>query len=64
MLTLITRAIAAAKQHGAAVPAVAITDTVKKVDEQDMVSETLDRRRLRTVQTPQAFAYDLIVDVA
>jgi 2-C-methyl-D-erythritol 4-phosphate cytidylyltransferase / 2-C-methyl-D-erythritol 2,4-cyclodiphosphate synthase len=58
---LITRAIAAAKEHGAAVPAVAITDTVKKVDEQDMVSETLDRSRLRTVQTPQAFAYDLIV---
>jgi len=58
---LITRAIAAAEAHGAAVPAVAITDTVKKVDEQDMVSETLDRSRLRTVQTPQAFAYDLIV---
>lgn len=58
---LITRAIAAAKQHGAAVPAVAITDTIKKVDAQDMVSETLDRARLRTVQTPQAFAYDLIV---
>lgn len=58
---LITRAIAAAKQHGAAVPAVAITDTIKKVDAQDMVSETLDRARLRTVQTPQAFVYDLIV---
>jgi 2-C-methyl-D-erythritol 4-phosphate cytidylyltransferase/2-C-methyl-D-erythritol 2,4-cyclodiphosphate synthase len=58
---LISRAIAAAKQHGAAVPAIAITDTVKKVDERDMVSETLDRSRLRTVQTPQAFAYDLIV---
>ena len=42
-------------------PAVAITDTVKKVDERDMVSETLDRSGLRTVQTPQAFAYDLIV---
>jgi 2-C-methyl-D-erythritol 4-phosphate cytidylyltransferase / 2-C-methyl-D-erythritol 2,4-cyclodiphosphate synthase len=58
---LITRAINAAKQHGAAVPAVAITDTVKKVDAEDMISETLDRSRLRTVQTPQAFAYDLIV---
>ena len=46
---LITRAIAAAKAHGAAVPAVAITDTVKKVDAQDMVSETLVRSRLRTV---------------
>jgi 2-C-methyl-D-erythritol 4-phosphate cytidylyltransferase/2-C-methyl-D-erythritol 2,4-cyclodiphosphate synthase len=60
---LITRAIAAAKAHGAAVPAVAITDTVKKVDERDMVRETLDRSRLRTVQTPQAFAYDVIVEL-
>ena len=60
---LITRAIAAAKAHGAAVPAVAITDTVKKVDERDVVSETLDRSRLRTVQTPQAFAYDVIVEL-
>jgi 2-C-methyl-D-erythritol 4-phosphate cytidylyltransferase / 2-C-methyl-D-erythritol 2,4-cyclodiphosphate synthase len=58
---LIGRAIAAAKEHGAAVPAVAITDTVKRIDAQDMVSETLDRGGLRTVQTPQAFAYDLIV---
>jgi 2-C-methyl-D-erythritol 4-phosphate cytidylyltransferase / 2-C-methyl-D-erythritol 2,4-cyclodiphosphate synthase len=60
---LITRAIGAAKAHGAAVPAVAITDTVKKVDQRDMVSETLDRSRLRTVQTPQAFAYDVIVEL-
>jgi 2-C-methyl-D-erythritol 4-phosphate cytidylyltransferase / 2-C-methyl-D-erythritol 2,4-cyclodiphosphate synthase len=60
---LITRAIDAAATHGAAVPAVPITDTVKKVDAHDMVSETLDRSRLRTVQTPQAFAYDVIVDL-
>jgi 2-C-methyl-D-erythritol 4-phosphate cytidylyltransferase / 2-C-methyl-D-erythritol 2,4-cyclodiphosphate synthase len=60
---LITRAIAAAQMHGAAVPAVAVTDTVKKIDAQDMVTETLDRSRLRTVQTPQAFAYDVIVDL-
>jgi 2-C-methyl-D-erythritol 4-phosphate cytidylyltransferase / 2-C-methyl-D-erythritol 2,4-cyclodiphosphate synthase len=60
---LISRAIAAAEQYGAAVPAIAITDTVKKIDEQDMVSETLDRSRLRTVQTPQAFGFGLIVDL-
>jgi 2-C-methyl-D-erythritol 4-phosphate cytidylyltransferase / 2-C-methyl-D-erythritol 2,4-cyclodiphosphate synthase len=58
---LISRAIAAATAHGAAVPAIAVTDTVKVVDERDMVSETLDRSRLRTVQTPQAFAYGVIV---
>jgi 2-C-methyl-D-erythritol 4-phosphate cytidylyltransferase / 2-C-methyl-D-erythritol 2,4-cyclodiphosphate synthase len=57
---LIGRAIAAGKQHGAAVPAVAITDTVKKIDDGAMIVETLDRGRLRVVQTPQAFAYPLI----
>jgi 2-C-methyl-D-erythritol 4-phosphate cytidylyltransferase / 2-C-methyl-D-erythritol 2,4-cyclodiphosphate synthase len=60
-VSLIDRAIAAAQDHGAAVPAIAISDTVKRIDAQDMVSETLDRSRLRTVQTPQAFAFNLIV---
>ena len=59
---LITRAIAAGEEHGAAVPAIAIADTVKKIDEQAMVIETLERSRLRMVQTPQAFAFGLIVD--
>jgi 2-C-methyl-D-erythritol 4-phosphate cytidylyltransferase/2-C-methyl-D-erythritol 2,4-cyclodiphosphate synthase len=58
---LIERAIAAAKQSGAAVPAVAIADTVKKIDQSSIVVETLDRNQLRTVQTPQAFTFDLIM---
>jgi 2-C-methyl-D-erythritol 4-phosphate cytidylyltransferase / 2-C-methyl-D-erythritol 2,4-cyclodiphosphate synthase len=57
---LIGRAIAAGKQHGAAVPAIAIADTVKRIDDEAIVIETLDRSRLRMVQTPQAFAYALI----
>jgi 2-C-methyl-D-erythritol 4-phosphate cytidylyltransferase / 2-C-methyl-D-erythritol 2,4-cyclodiphosphate synthase len=60
---LIDRAVGAAEKHGAAVPAVAISDTVKAIDADDMVAETLDRSRLRTVQTPQAFAFPLIVDL-
>ncbi|MGA2945382.1 MAG: bifunctional 2-C-methyl-D-erythritol 4-phosphate cytidylyltransferase/2-C-methyl-D-erythritol 2,4-cyclodiphosphate synthase [Xanthobacteraceae bacterium] len=58
---LIERAIAAAKQSGAAVPAVAIADTVKKINQSSIVIETLDRNQLRTVQTPQAFTFDLIM---
>jgi 2-C-methyl-D-erythritol 4-phosphate cytidylyltransferase / 2-C-methyl-D-erythritol 2,4-cyclodiphosphate synthase len=58
---LIGRAIVAARQNGAAVPAVAIADTVKKIDDAARIVETLDRDRLRTVQTPQAFAFDLIM---
>ena len=58
---LIGRAIVAAKQNGAAVPAIAIADTVKKIDDDAHVTETLDRNHLRMVQTPQAFVFDLIM---
>ena len=59
---LISRAIEAAKSHGAAIPGIAVADTVKKVDDAALVTETLDRGRLRMVQTPQAFAFALIAD--
>jgi 2-C-methyl-D-erythritol 4-phosphate cytidylyltransferase / 2-C-methyl-D-erythritol 2,4-cyclodiphosphate synthase len=59
---LIARAIAAAGEHGAAVPAVAVADTVKKVDAQGTITATIDRNELRIVQTPQAFSYNIIVD--
>jgi len=58
---LIGRAIVAAKQNDAAVPAIAIADTVKKIDDDAHVTETLDRNNLRMVQTPQAFLFELIM---
>jgi 2-C-methyl-D-erythritol 4-phosphate cytidylyltransferase / 2-C-methyl-D-erythritol 2,4-cyclodiphosphate synthase len=58
--SLIDRAIAAGKAEGAAVPVIAMTDTVKRVGGDGRIAETLDRGSLRTVQTPQAFAFDLI----
>ena len=59
---LIERAIAAANEHGAAVPAITVADTVKKVDARGTITATIDRNELRIVQTPQAFSYGLIVD--
>ncbi|MEI7805442.1 MAG: bifunctional 2-C-methyl-D-erythritol 4-phosphate cytidylyltransferase/2-C-methyl-D-erythritol 2,4-cyclodiphosphate synthase [Hyphomicrobiales bacterium] len=58
---LVSRAIAAAKNSGAAVPALGVTDTVKSVDANGLVSETLDRNTLRIVQTPQAFGFDVVL---
>ena len=55
---LISRAIAAARDHGAAVPGIPVTDTVKIVDAAGRVVSTPDRGALRAVQTPQAFRYD------
>jgi 2-C-methyl-D-erythritol 4-phosphate cytidylyltransferase / 2-C-methyl-D-erythritol 2,4-cyclodiphosphate synthase len=59
---LIARAVEAGRRYGAAIPGLAIADTVKVVGEDASVTETLDRARLRTVQTPQAFGYALIAD--
>jgi 2-C-methyl-D-erythritol 4-phosphate cytidylyltransferase / 2-C-methyl-D-erythritol 2,4-cyclodiphosphate synthase len=59
---LISRAIQAGKDHGAAVPGIVIADTVKTIDDNAIVGETLDRSRLRMVQTPQVFSFALILD--
>jgi 2-C-methyl-D-erythritol 4-phosphate cytidylyltransferase / 2-C-methyl-D-erythritol 2,4-cyclodiphosphate synthase len=54
---LISRAIVAGAD-GAAIPGLALTDTIKEVGTDGRVVATLDRGRLRAVQTPQAFLYD------
>jgi 2-C-methyl-D-erythritol 4-phosphate cytidylyltransferase/2-C-methyl-D-erythritol 2,4-cyclodiphosphate synthase len=59
---LVDRAVAAARLHGAAVPGLPLTDTVKEIDASSQVQATPDRARLRCVQTPQAFKFDLILD--
>ena len=59
---LVTRAIDAAHASGAAVPAIALADTVKKVDAAGGVIATIDRADLRLVQTPQAFAFSLLLE--
>ncbi len=44
-----------------AVPGLAVVDTIKAVDAQDRVVGTPERAGLRAVQTPQAFAYGLLL---
>jgi 2-C-methyl-D-erythritol 4-phosphate cytidylyltransferase len=58
--SLAARVLDAAGQHGAAVPATPMVDTVKRVDAAGHVVETVDRASLRAVQTPQAFRGDLL----
>jgi 2-C-methyl-D-erythritol 4-phosphate cytidylyltransferase/2-C-methyl-D-erythritol 2,4-cyclodiphosphate synthase len=59
---LVSRAIAAAKRSGAAIPALPVTDTVKTVDAAGLVDKTLDRNTLRLVQTPQSFAFAALLE--
>lgn len=59
---LVSRAIAACAETGAAIPVLGVTDTIKSVDALGHVTSTLDRSTLRRVQTPQAFAYPALLD--
>jgi 2-C-methyl-D-erythritol 4-phosphate cytidylyltransferase/2-C-methyl-D-erythritol 2,4-cyclodiphosphate synthase len=59
---VISRAIEAAGRTGAAIPTVAVTDTVKLVDGGGNIEATPERARLRIAQTPQAFKYDVILE--
>ena len=57
---IIMDTLKAAEKFGACVPAVDVKDTIKEVDSECMVTNTLKRSTLRAVQTPQTFKYDLI----
>ena len=52
---VISRAIAAAAAHGAAIVAVPVSDTVKRIADGDVVAETIPRDEVFLAQTPQAF---------
>ena len=59
---LVSRAIVACSATGAAIPALEVTDTIKRVDAGGHVTGTLDRAQLRAVQTPQAFAFPTLLE--
>ena len=59
---LISRAIDAASATGAAIPAIAVADTIKLVDASGNIEATPERARLRIAQTPQAFRFDVILE--
>src|SRR6201987_490677 len=59
---LISRAIDAVKRTGAAIPAIAVADTIKLVNGSGDVEATPERARLRIAQPPQVFRFDAILD--
>jgi 2-C-methyl-D-erythritol 4-phosphate cytidylyltransferase / 2-C-methyl-D-erythritol 2,4-cyclodiphosphate synthase len=58
---LIHRVMQAAHEYGAAVPCIAVRDTVKRVDG-GFLRGTIDRRQLRLSQTPQGFRVELLLE--
>ena len=60
--SLIIRTLAAATVTGGAVPALRVTDAVKKLGKDGLIAENIDRSSLITVQTPQIFRKNEILD--
>ena len=57
---LVDRVLAEARRHGAAIAAVPVPDTVKRVSPDLFVDGTVERRALWLAQTPQAFQVNLL----
>lgn len=57
---LIERLLAEASRIGAAIPAIPVTDTIKRVDPAGSVLETIDRSMLQQAQTPQGFRREIL----
>jgi len=59
---LIEDGLAAARETGAAICAVPVSDTIKQVSAAGEVERTVEREGLWLVQTPQVFRYDLLLE--
>jgi 2-C-methyl-D-erythritol 4-phosphate cytidylyltransferase len=57
---LIRETIEAARETGAAVAAQPVADTIKETEDGKIISRTLDRSKLWSVQTPQTFRVEVI----
>jgi len=57
---LIAATVQAARETGAAVAAQPVTDTIKETTDGKIISRTVDRSRLWSVQTPQTFRVEVI----
>ena len=53
---------AKALEHGAAIAAARVTDTIKKMDSKGFVSETVNRELLWKAATPQGFRMDVLLE--
>lgn len=58
----IDRVFRAAEQHGAALLAIPVTSTLKRIDANSCIEQTVPRANLWAAQTPQVFRRQLLLD--
>ena len=48
------------KKHNCVILGLPVCETLKKIDKKNYVKETIDRKNIWSIQTPQAFIYDIL----
>jgi 2-C-methyl-D-erythritol 4-phosphate cytidylyltransferase len=59
---LIKKVLECVIEHGACIPAIPPVDALKRIDENGMIVEHVEKKKCYCAQTPQGFAYSGIVD--
>lgn len=59
----ISKVLKALEDHDGAIPALDVTDTVKRIGPDNRILETVPRTNLRRAQTPQGFRFETILDI-
>lgn len=62
-MSVITRVAKAAKDHGAALAALPVPDTIKRSEDNKAISSTIDRTGLFLAQTPQGFSRSILTKI-
>ncbi|WP_144794449.1 2-C-methyl-D-erythritol 4-phosphate cytidylyltransferase [Kocuria palustris] len=55
---------AALGEHRAVIPVLPVIDTMRAIDDRERLSGTVDRARLRAIQTPQGFEWPLLRELS
>ncbi|MGN1163565.1 MAG: 2-C-methyl-D-erythritol 2,4-cyclodiphosphate synthase [Candidatus Ornithospirochaeta sp.] len=58
----IERCLEAAEKYGGAIPGIRVTDAVKRSGDDSVVTESVERKNLWRVQTPQVFSAPLLIN--
>lgn len=59
---LLLKTVLGAEKYGGSIAAKRVTDTIKETDENGVILRTVDRERLRAVQTPQTFRKEILLE--
>lgn len=57
---LLANGIEYAAKYGVSIPVTSVKPTIKKIDKNGLVTETINRAEIVEVQTPQCFKYDIL----